>query len=356
MIASENEFLELIDSLGAFPRIALDTEADSLHSYFEKLCLIQLAVPSGECLLLDPLSNLTLQPFFDMLRGKTIVIHGADYDLRLLRRCGNFEVSEVFDTTIAARLISASELGLAALVKRYFSVTLCKESQRANWGIRPLPPQMMEYALNDVRYLLELADILAAELHRLGRWEWFTESRDRMVEATKEVRERDVDRQWRITGSSALDPKAQAVVREVWRWRDSEAREWNRPAFHVMGNNDILRIAESAVAGGPLPNIKLPAQRSQRLQQVLEAALTLPNTDWPVAIRGVRRRPSREEQDRYEQLKTKRDEVAKELALDPAILAPRAALEATAENPKSNHLMKWQKTLLGLEHESQPGA
>ncbi|MEO8206081.1 MAG: HRDC domain-containing protein [Chthoniobacterales bacterium] len=356
MIASEKEFLELVDSLKDLPRIALDTEADSLHSYFEKLCLIQLALPSGSCLLIDPLSKLSLQPFFDVLRDKTIIIHGADYDLRLLRRCGNFEVSEVFDTTIAARLISASELGLAALVKRYFDVVLCKESQRANWGIRPLPPQMMEYALNDVRYLLELADILSAELHRLGRWEWFVETRDRMVESTKETRERDVDRLWRITGSSALDPRAQAVVREVWRWRDSEAREWNRPAFHVMSNHDILRIASAGVAGDPLPAIRLPSQRSQRLQQVLESALALPQSEWPTAIRGVRRRPSREEQDRYEHFKTKRDEVAKDLGLDPAILAPRAALEATAENPKSNHLMKWQKALLGIENESPENA
>lgn len=342
--------------MAEFPRIALDTEADSLHSYFEKLCLIQLAFPTGSSCLIDPLNSLPLQPFYDALRNKTIVIHGADYDLRLFRRNGNFEVSEIFDTTIAARLISATELGLAALVKRYFNVVLSKESQRANWGMRPLPERMLEYALNDVKYLLELADILSAELHRLERWEWFVESRDRMVEATKEVRERDMDRVWRITGASALHPKAQAIVRELWNWRESEAKEWNRPAFYVMGNADILQIASAAAEGRELPRVKLPTSRSQRMQQTLEHALTLQESEWPVTIRGVRRRSSREELDRFDQYKARRDKVAAGLGLDPSIIAPKAALEATAADINAPHLMRWQRKLLGVNNESAGNA
>jgi hypothetical protein len=147
-------------------RIALDTEADSLHCYFEKVCLIQLSSTKGHWLV-DPLANLDLQSLFDVVCSRRLVLHGADYDLRLLRRIGNFEPTDLFDTMIAARLVGKAGLGLAALVKEFFGVELSKASQKANWAIRPLPPEMIEYAHNDTRYLFEISDHLEADLHRL---------------------------------------------------------------------------------------------------------------------------------------------------------------------------------------------
>src|SRR5476649_2494466 len=115
------------------PQIPIDTEADSLHCYFEKLCLIQISVP-GHDLLIDPLAEFSLQPLFDSLAGKELIIHGADYDLRLLRRVGFTVTAPVFDTMIAARLCGVAEFSLAALIKRYFDVQLTKGSQKANWA------------------------------------------------------------------------------------------------------------------------------------------------------------------------------------------------------------------------------
>src|SRR3954447_16135965 len=132
--------------LAPHARIPIDTEADSLHCYFEKLCLIQISVP-GHDLLIDPLAGFPLEPLFQSLAGKELVIHGADYDLRLLRRVGFAGPTLVFDTMIAARLCGITEFSLAALINKYFGVQLAKASQKANWARRPLPPQMADYAV-----------------------------------------------------------------------------------------------------------------------------------------------------------------------------------------------------------------
>ena len=317
MIAEEKALADFVAKLATCDRIAIDTEADSLHCYFEKVCLIQIS-GGGEHQLVDPLADTDLQPLYDLICSRRLVFHGADYDLRLLRRTGRFEPVDLFDTMIAARLVGKTAFGLAALVKEYFGIELSKASQKANWAIRPLPQEMLEYAINDTRYLLEIADILESDLLRLGRLEWFQESRDRMIASAREVKERDESTVWRITGSSALSPRAQAVLRILWFWRDAEARAWDRPPFHVIGNDDMLRVAENVAK------------------------------EWPKLEKVRRKRPSREQLARSEDLKKIRDRVAGELQLDSSLIAPRAALDATAADLYSPALMNWQRRLLEL--------
>ncbi|MDX2079524.1 MAG: ribonuclease D [Terrimicrobiaceae bacterium] len=345
MIADNERLAELVGQLAGSPTIAFDTEADSLHCYFEKLCLIQISAGGGH-FLVDPLAAVDLQPLFSTVCQKRLVLHGADYDLRLLRRVGEFEPTDLFDTMIAARLTGQSALGLAALVEQFFGVKLSKASQKANWAIRPLSDQMVEYALNDTRYLLEIAERLEDELRRLGRWDWFTESRDRMIASTREVKERDDNSVWRIPGSAALSPRAQAVLRVLWFWRDSEARAWDRPPFHVIGNEDMLRVADQITKGMPYSTPRMNGRRKKSFEVVVALALQIPEHEWPKVEKVRRKRPPREQVDRFEALKKKRDQVAAELGLDPSILAPRAALEAEAADPNSNALMSWQKSLL----------
>src|SRR5207237_2505611 len=134
------------------------------------------------------------------LSDKEIVLHGADFDLRLLRRSLNFTARRVFDTVIAARLLGLREFSLAALVERYFEVKLTKGSQKANWGRRPLPKRMLEYAVNDTHYLLSLADRLGAQLQQLDRLDWLRQSCERAIEQAAISRVRDEDQIWRIPG------------------------------------------------------------------------------------------------------------------------------------------------------------
>lgn len=350
MIVSDAELDSLITRLEGVSRVGLDTEADSLHCYFEKLCLIQVGF-DGQFLLVDPLVGLNLQAFFDALRDKTVIFHGADYDLRLLRRVGIFEPAEIFDTMIAARLCGFTELGLASLVEKFCGVTLCKGSQKANWALRPLSPKMSEYALNDVRYLFPIEEILRQKLRDLGREEWFNESRDRMVATSRETRERDEENAWRISGSALLAPRAMAVLRALWHWRDKEAREWDRPPFHVMGNTDLLEISKKAAANQLFTAPRLPRARAQRFQAALAEGLAVPEEEWPQPRRGVRLRATREQLAELDRIKAHRDKLAKELDLEPSVIASRPALEAFVFKRESNSLMRWQKKLLGLQEE-----
>src|SRR5439155_4975904 len=166
---------ELLPQIEPHDRIGLDTEADSLHCYREKLCLLQISLPAGDYLV-DPLANVDLAPLSAVLEAKEIVLQGADFDLRLLRRSLNFRAGQVFDTVIAARLLGIREFSLAALVKRYFDVELGKGSQKANWARRPLSARMLEYAMNDTHYLLPLAERFEAQLKQFDRIDWLRQS------------------------------------------------------------------------------------------------------------------------------------------------------------------------------------
>ncbi len=347
MIAGDSAFRDYLARLAAQPSVALDTEADSLHCYFEKLCLIQSGW-GDDLQLIDPLAELPMADFFKALEGKEILFHDADYDLRLLRRHGEFPDQNIFDTMIAARICGESQLGLAGLVEKYFGITLSKASRKANWAQRPLSDQMVEYALNDVRYLPELAGILSDRLEELERTEWYRQSRDRMVRGTRETRQRDEENLWRLTGYAALSQRGWAILRALWHWRDSEARLWDRPSFHVLSNENLLRLAEEASKGGKFSRPRLPQPRSTRMEETLEAALALPEEEWPKVIRGVRVRSTKEQIDRFNSLRDHRDRVARDLGLDASIVAPKAALEAVAADPSASMLLPWQRELLGL--------
>src|SRR6266478_4291317 len=214
LVATDARLAELLKQIESADRVALDTEADSLHSYREKLCLLQISVPApasaassvdtgldmapgresarAVCdFMVDPLANTDLEPLRRALEAREIVLHGADYDLRMLRRGLNLVAKRIFDTLIAARLLGMREFSLAALVKRYFGLTLLKGSQKANWAQRPLPTRMAEYAINDVHYLMPLAEKLEAELDRNERRDWLCQSCRRAIEQAAVARTRN---------------------------------------------------------------------------------------------------------------------------------------------------------------------
>src|SRR5438034_4791769 len=210
LIASEPELAEALKKIGDSDRVAIDTEADSLHSYREKLCLLQISVPAAinvrgyNDFIVDPLAGIDLEPLRQALEPKEIVLHGADYDLRMLRRGLNFVARRIFDTLIASRLLGVREFSLAALVKRYFGVELPKGSQKANWARRPLPARMLAYAINDTHYLLPLADRLESELRERDRFDWLRQSCQSAIEQAAMERIRDDDELWRIRGSGSV--------------------------------------------------------------------------------------------------------------------------------------------------------
>jgi ribonuclease D len=374
LVATDAQLAELQKEIDAADRVALDTEADSLHSYREKLCLLQISVPaaagSGDIgpdvesfpgnrehrsrlqhdVIVDPLAGLDLEPLRKAFERKEIVLHGSDYDLRMLRRGLNFTAHRMFDTMIAARLLGIREFSLAALVKRYFGVELPKGSQKADWAKRPLPPRMAEYAINDVRYLLPLAEKLEAELDRHQRRDWLRQSCQRAIEQAAVERVRKQDDFWRVRGSGLLHGLPAAVLRALWQWREQEAETADRPPFHILQNEELVNAAAS-FASGSVPDYKhFSSRRRQAFREAARIALAAPESDWPVLHRRFGTRPSAETVRRTEELRRQRDKSAEELGLESSFIAPRGTLEAIATDQEraASLLVPWQRELLGI--------
>jgi ribonuclease D len=349
MIETDAQLAEFIPKLESVDRVAVDTEADSLHCYFEKLCLIQVSIP-GHDSLVDPLAKVDLAPLARAFTGKEIVLQGADFDLRLLRRSIGFEATRIFDTVIAARLLGIRSFSLAALVEKFFGVTLPKGSQKANWAQRPLPKHMAEYAINDTRYLLPLAEKLETGLRECGRIDWFRQSCERGLEQAAVQRTRDDEEVWRISGSGKLGGRACAILRELWQWRDREAQAVDRPAFHILQNHLLVRAAEEFAAGQTPDHRHFSSRRRQAFREAAERGLNLSESEWPVRPKRRGTRPTREMERAAEQLRKRRDAVADAQGLEPSLIAPRAAIDAVVagESPSDVLLVPWQRDLLEL--------
>lgn len=353
LIASVQQLADLIRRIQVADRVALDTEADSLHSYREKLCLLQISVPpDGDCndFIVDPLSDLDLEPLRHALDGREIILHGADYDLRMLRRGLHFTATKIFDTVIAARLLGIREFSLGALINRFFGVELHKHSQKANWGMRPLSARMTKYALDDVHYLLPLALKLEEQLERLQRRDWFRQSCDRAIELAAAERERNPDELWRIAGAGSLEPRAGAVLRALWQWRESEAEIADRPPFHILHNHELLAAAVT-FAAGRVPDYKqFSARRRQTFRDAAQIALQSPESEWPILRRRSGTRPTADIVRRSEQLRQRRDKSAEQLGLEAPFIASRSTLELIAADPAEATalVVPWQRELIGI--------
>jgi len=351
LIANAAQLRELVIQIEPHDRVALDTEADSLHCYREKLCLLQVSVP-GHDYVVDPLADLGFAPLSALLEKREIVLHGADYDLRLLRRAFDFKPNRIFVTVIAARLLGIREFSLAALLRQHFGIELAKGSQKANWARRPLSARMVEYAINDTRYLLSLAELLETELKKVHRFDWFEQSCQRAIEQAAVDRARDADETWRITGSGTLRGRAAAILRELWRWREREAEAADRPPFHILQNRELVNAAERFAEGDVADYRHFSPRRRQAFREAAERAIQMAEADWPVSRRRFGTRPSSEIMRRIEELKQRRDRKAAELRLEPAFVAPRTTLESIAadEQRAASLLVPWQRQLLCVEN------
>ncbi len=349
MIQTQAALDALVARIAGTDRVGVDTEADSLHCYHEKVCLLQVGLPGADELV-DPLADVDLAPLLERLAGTGMVMHGADFDLRMLYRLGLGAPSGVFDTMIAARLAGAARYGYAALVAEHFGVTLPKGQQKANWARRPLGPALARYARNDTHYLLPLAERLEHRLAELGRLPWLEQSCRRAVEAARVVRERAPETEWRVRGSHALGPRASALLRALWYWRENEARSIDRPPFHILSNADLVEAARRLDRGDKLSPRGLRGARRARFSRTADEALALDRAEWPKRPAGkARPRLTRTEEKRVATLRERRDRTAQELAIDAELIAPRAALEhiATEGDDALDALLPWQQSLLG---------
>ena len=362
------EYLDTVPAVEQFTteiadvtELALDTEGASFHRFVDRIYLLQLSTRTRHAVI-DPLPIGRPVGLGQLLESPKVevVFHDADYDLRLLSQDYGWQIKHIFDTRIAAQLLGYTAFGLAALLERFFDVKLDKKHQRADWSMRPLSVDMLDYAAQDTRFLLELKDLMSAELERMGRMGWAREEFG-LLEGTRWADEEPGMSFLRLKGARDLNRRELAVLRELVPWRDGVAGQLDRATFRVLGNEQLLDIARtqpatrdalSRVKGMPRAILE---QRGSELLDAVQRALAVPEAELPKFPRAARWDRDPDFDARVSALKTARDEAAKRLALDPGVLCSRDRMEAVARrNPVSTsevaevtELRRWQASELG---------
>jgi len=333
-----SEVDRFLDQISDVTELALDTEGASFHRFLDRIYLLQLSTRERSAII-DPLPIGTPQKLGDLLQDPKVevVFHDADYDLRLLHQDYGWHVTKIFDTRVAAQLLGIKSFGLAALLEQYFDVKLDKKHQRADWSMRPLTHDMLEYAAQDTRFLLQLRDQMKAALERRGRWHWAEEEFQRL-EGTRWEAEESMEGFLRLKGARDLTRRELAVLREVANWRDTVAAQLDRATFRVMGNEVLFELARRAPRSvSELSAIKgMPRGMIDRgggdIVASVRRGMEAPEADLPKFPRGQRWNKDRDFDDRVGRLKSVRDEAATRLELDPGVLCSRERLENVARS------------------------
>ncbi|HEY3746274.1 MAG TPA: HRDC domain-containing protein [Gemmatimonadaceae bacterium] len=322
--------------------LALDTEGASFHRFLDRIYLLQLSTRERSAIF-DPLPIGSPAGLGDLLQSKSVevVFHDADYDLRLLHQDYGWHVTNIFDTRIASQLLGIKSFGLAALLEQFFDVKLDKKHQRADWSMRPLTADMLDYAAQDTRYLLQLKDHMTRELERRGRLHWAKEEFARL-EGTRWEAEESMEGFLRLKGARDLSRQELAVLREVANWRDTVAAQLDRATFRVMGNEVLFELARrapksvselSAIKGMPKGMIE---RGGADIIAAIRRGVEVPEGQLPRFPRGQRWNKDRDFDEKVARLKSVRDAAATRLELDPGVLCSRERLESIVRgNPRT---------------------
>jgi ribonuclease D len=347
----------LLSALEKVHEVSLDTEADNMYHYKTRVCLLQFLV-GGEVFLVDVLApGLKLEPLWKVLADKHLIMHGSDFDLRLLHDLCRFRPKSLFDTMLAAQLLGVPRFGLAALLDQHFGVALDKDGQKANWSKRPLTPKLLDYAALDVWHLPALRDILKRELKKLGRSTWIEQQCEAQIAAGFEGFAPATENDWRIGRSERLRGPGLCVLHAVWHWRESQAQRLDTPPFKVCGNTLLLKIADSAEAGDSEATILNSVHLGKRHERIFSSLTAAVRAGLARDPKTLPRRPGRDpnhvslNQDEIElqdRIRGDRDRVAKELEIEPTLIANRSQLSQIARQPRSvgDILLPWQAELL----------
>ncbi|MFC2046784.1 ribonuclease D [Chloroflexota bacterium] len=340
---------EIVDSRA----IALDTESNSRHRNPEQLCLIQIATLQ-KVYIIDTLLIGEITPLRGVLSDSSItkVIHGADYDILSLARHYGFSVRNIYDTTIAARFIGITKFGLAALIEDLLGIKIEKSArlQKADWGLRPLSVEALEYAATDVRYLLALRKILNQRLQTLKRMTWVTEECTRLEELRYKAP--DVETAYlSVKGASKLDGRNLAVLRALFLFREEEALRQHRPPYFVMPESTVIYLANNPTADlSKAPGLGQNGLKrfGRGLRWALNNGMASPPINRPQPIKIER--ATEEQVQRLSRLKEWRTSLSSSLSLDPYLIWPLTSLKRLAKAPNtlsnesiSNDIRHWQR-------------
>ena len=325
---------QMIADLAAQPRIAVDTESNSLHAYREQVCLIQFSTRKTDYVV-DPLAidDLSfLEPVFNNQKIEKI-FHAAEYDLICLRRDFGFQFANLFDTMHAARVLGYQFVGLDNLLAEKFQFEMDKRHQKADWAMRPLTPAQLDYARLDTHFLFNLRDVLEAELKEKDRLEIAREDFVRACHVDL-PKEKSNGTSWkRFSLRKDVSPRELTILSELCISRDRIAERMNRPVFKVISDALLLDIARNLpekdvdLAGLGLSAKQIHLWGSEVLEAVKRGIVA------PLVEREQAKRPHDSMLKRLQKLKNWRKRVAEELKVESDIVLPKTYLNRLAETP-----------------------
>jgi ribonuclease D len=336
LVDSAPALAECMRRLSVARSLAVDTEADSFHSYFHRTCLLQISAADDD-FVLDPLAvdPAALDPLFAD-PGIEKIMHAAENDIRALKRDYSFSFKNLFDTMVAARMLAYPRWGLADLLRDAFGVELDKRYQRFDWSSRPLPSAPLQYAAMDTHYLPALRDRLYAELEEKGLLE---EAQDAFValEATPAAEGGfDPEDFWRVKGAYDLEAALRPALRELYRLRDESARRLNRPPFRVVTDSTLIALARAAPTGlQALEEVPgMTPYLVQRYGRAIIAAVRRSVGMPPIAV--LRARRDEAALARYDALRAWRNARAAERHVEGDVILSNSVLRAIAATPPAD--------------------
>lgn len=360
-IEKQEDLEKILPHLFQSNNIAVDLEADSMFHFREKICLLQLGTESQN-FVLDPLAISDVSPLAPIFADPSVrkIFHGADYDIRSLFRDFGFQVRNMWDTELATRFLGYSSSGLDTVLKNRFGVFLDKKFQKKDWSRRPLSDEMIAYAAGDTHYLLPLSDLLRSELKNKNRLEWVREE----FRILQQVRGGDPEERplfLRFKGAGRLKPRELAVLEALLSFRLEMARRKDKPAFKILGNETIFHITKlmptnlAQIRSKKIVSPKLCNMYGEGIVDAVRFAMDLPEKELPRYPKKKTLRVTPEVAARIQAMKEWRDELGRELELDPALLCNKALLTHLAHlNPSNQEAFRkvpemraWQQELLG---------
>jgi ribonuclease D len=343
-VATSARLQSLAADLARQPRLAVDTESNSLHAYREQVCLIQFSTPDTDYLV-DPLILADLSPLAPIFANPKIekVFHAAEYDLIGLQRDFGFEIVNLFDTMQSARLLGYQQVGLDALLGLKFGLKVDKRFQKADWGQRPLPPNQLNYARLDTHHLLPLRGLLQVELEAAGRWDLAREEFVRLAQSTGNGRTEPSPRAlsrsgptWqRVANTQTFTDRQRAILKELCDWREIAASRMDRPTFKVVDDKRLTAIALTAPESTRALDEFLTPHQAHRFGTEILRAVSRGRKASPVE-RPRTARPNGAFLRRMDLLNQWRKQSARKLHIESDLILPRGWMHAIAEkNPQT---------------------
>jgi len=335
LITAHEHLEEVCAELSRFPRLAFDTESNGFYAYREKVCLVQISSPEADYIV-DPIAIKDLDPLGPLFADPKIekLFHAGEYDVLCLKRDYGFSFKNLYDTMIAARILGIKELGLAAAIERHFGLVISKKLQRADWGKRPLTPEMIRYAQGDTHFLMRLADEQSKALVEKGLMEDAIEAFCGLEKLEPNAKAFDPEGYWKLVGRQDIGGQAMAALKEIWLYREQQAGQRDRAPFRVMPEDLMARIAQAmpetrealAAVRGMSPYIL--ERFGSGLLACVERAKSSPPLTRPVA--AEKRRMAEDEWKIFEALRLWRKERGERDKVEPVVILSSDSLRQIA--------------------------